>query len=126
MMKRYKFHKRIGCLNSRSGCDLEEHSQGDWCRWEDVPGWIPADSNRQPIRQLVMIEGTKFHSGEHWPRRYTGEAYTRKSGPLGLREKDFYRLCEDGDIDPGTAKIIYWVPYRDILPQPPEDSDDGK
>ena len=125
--------KRYNCDTSPGGdwysaCGIMvEDPQGEYVLYEDVPGWIPVDTksepDHQPIRQIVMIEGTRFHAGEHWTRRYTGEAYTHKYGPLGLREKDFYRLCEDGDIDPGTAKIIYWIPYRDILPNPPEKDD---
>ena len=37
-MKRYK-----SCYVN---CMMQEHPKGDWCRYEDVPGWVSVEERR--------------------------------------------------------------------------------
>jgi len=53
MMKRYRFYRRIGCVPK--GCNLEEYPQGEYCLYEDVPGWVSVEERLPDDRQIVDI-----------------------------------------------------------------------
>lgn len=80
--------------------------------------WIPVSERPyidcQPGRQFVRIEGSRDHHGAKWARVWCGEAFIRKPGSDDemeqYRRADILRLCDDGDIDPWTAKVTHWMP----------------
>jgi hypothetical protein len=70
----------------------------------------------QPGRQFIIVEGWLDHSGVSWARMFMGEAWIRKPGGddemLQYRKSDILRICKDGDIDPSTARVTYWMPGK--------------
>jgi|GEM_PF-2101000 len=119
MMKRYN--------PSYSDHKVLEHPQGEYVKYSDMPQWLNAKSlpefNDRPQRLFVCLDGTRYRNGIYWKRRHTGEAWVNKNGFLGLDQDDFHRLCENGDMDPESAVLTYWMPYSS-LPNPPEETDD--
>lgn len=79
---------------------------------------------KQPIRQFVLLEGSRFHSGAYWARRYWGEAYIMLPGQdaewLQYRRADIERLARDGDMDPESVEVTYWMPAICPAPYPVE------
>ncbi len=72
------------------------------------------DLDKQPARQFVLVEGSRFHSGVFWNRRHWGVAYIRMEGAddelLQYRKSDIEQIIVDGDMDPWTAKVTHWAP----------------
>lgn len=87
----------------------------------------PADDQR-PGRQFIIVEGSSDHSGLSWHRMHIGDAYIRKPGTdgemLGYRKEDILRICKDGDMDPFTAMVTYWMPAA--FPHHPHSDIGGK
>lgn len=112
------------------GVDQKSSADGPQCNeqsgkqlspaWRDVADRPEIDS--QPSRQFVVVEGSSFHSGVSWHRMHMGVAYIRKPGTgyemLQYRESDILAICKDGDIDPHTARVTYWMPA--IFPTHPD------
>jgi hypothetical protein len=88
--------------------------------------WQPIETrpeiDHQPGRQFILLDGSRRHSDANWYRQWAGEAFIRKPGQpdemLQYRMDDILRLCNDGDIDPHTAKVTHWMPA--IFPAFPE------
>jgi hypothetical protein len=93
----------------------------------DMSEWKPIETrpeiDHQPGRQFILLEGSRRHSDANWYRQWAGEAFIRRPGQpdemLQYRMDDILRLCNDGDIDPHTAKVTHWMPA--IFPPYPGD-----
>ena len=84
-------------------------------KWQPIE-WAPIFEDR-PIRQLIVVEGQKHHSGASWFRRYVADAYISRNDPFGYRREDLDRAQRDGDMD-YIEKITFWMPF--ILPEQPK------
>lgn len=82
----------------------------DWKRMIEAPEW-----DQRPGRQFILLEGTRSHSGEQWPRRHVCVAYLDKEGPDGFRLNDIQRGLKDGDMDVGV--VTHWAPYQMEWPE---------
>ena len=123
-MKRYK-----SCYVN---CMMQEHPKGDWCRYEDVPGWVSVEE-RWPdfgVRVLVtrldknnkddyVIATREPHQdGLHWVYDWTAD---KKFSDVVIRDQRGYLI---GKVRPNFKMI--WIPtHWQPLPNPPE-KDDAK
>jgi hypothetical protein len=76
---------------------------------------LPFDN--RPMRQFIVVDGWKEHSGVLWHRRYADLAYIRRDDQpdsmLGYRREDMERIMRDGDMD-GIEAVVGWRPATGI------------
>jgi len=106
MMKRYKIRTNthnLSCLYT-----AEEHPQGEWCRWEDVPGWVSVEERLPEEEGRYVIV---YNYKDKFFRMFIGD----------------YFIDSDGtgrwSAMPTNAEVTHWF-GKLTLPQPPEGSDD--
>ena len=90
---------------SYSDHKMMEHPQGDYVRYEDVPGWVSVEERMPRIDDDIVYWG------------YMNEHGLECHGTTFLQENGLFACEEDNMID--GLKVKYWQPLN-----PPEKDDD--
>jgi len=101
------------------GEEMPEPKFGEWQTVDTLPPPM-----QRPGRVFVIVEGSQFHSGINWHRRYAGLATTNNEG---FDKADIEWIESKDHMDPGTGVVTHWMPWclPDFppLPPPPEEKE---
>jgi hypothetical protein len=94
--------------------DRNEITQGSKTMASEViNGWNPIDTlpppGERPGRVFVVVEGSQWHSDVNWKRERAGIASTQNDG---FYPEHIAQLERDGNMDPGTGKVTFWMPWN--------------